>query len=182
LKGGVQIVQLREKNIEACKIIELGKRIRELCSIYNALFIVNDRIDIAQIVHADGVHLGQEDIDIKSAREIAGENMIIGISTHCREQAIKAKESGADYIGAGPIFATPTKQNTQPVGFEYLNWVSKNIDIPYFAIGGIDLNNCQEVINQGAKRIAVVRAIMNADSPELNANKFINILSGTSNT
>ena len=134
LKGGVQILQLREKHSEAKRIIELGKRLRELCSIYNALFIINDRIDIAQIVHADGVHLGQDDIDIKLAREITGENTIIGISTHAPEQAIKAQNDGADYIGVGPIFTTPTKQGVKAVGLEYLNWVSKNINIPYFAI------------------------------------------------
>ncbi len=172
LKGGVDILQLREKHSDAKRIIELGKRLRELCSIYNALFIINDRIDIAQIVQADGVHMGQDDIDVHLAREIVGENFIIGVSTHAPEQAQKARNDGADYIGVGPIFSTPTKQGVTPVGFEYLNWVGKNIDIPYFAIGGIDISNCDEVIKNGAKRIAVVRAIMNAVSPEIAAEEF----------
>ena len=120
--------------------------------------------------------MGQDDIDIKLAREITGENTIIGISTHAPEQAIKAQNDGADYIGVGPIFTTPTKQGVKAVGFEYLNWVSKNINIPYFAIGGIDINNCKEVIQNGAKRIAAVRAIMNSDSPENSAKEFIKIL------
>lgn len=173
LKGGVDILQLREKHSDAKRIIKLGKRLRELCSMYNTLFIVNDRIDIAQIVHADGVHLGQDDIDIQYAREVSGENFIIGISTHAPEQAQKAQNDGADYIGVGPIFSTPTKQGVTPVGFEYLNWVSQNIDIPYFAIGGIDIANVDEVIKNGTERIAVVRAIMNAASPELAAKEFI---------
>ncbi len=173
LDGGVQIIQLREKNSDAKRIIELGKKIRELCSIYNALLIINDRIDIAQIVHADGVHLGQDDIDIKSAREILGENMIIGISTHAPEQAKKAAEEGADYIGVGPIYTTPTKQGVKAVGLEYLKWVSENITIPYFAIGGINLLNCSDVISSGANRIAVVRAIMNSESPKDSAKKFL---------
>lgn len=179
LKGGVQIIQLREKHSDAKRIIELGKRIRELCSIYNALFIVNDRIDIAQIVNADGVHLGQDDVDIKHAREILNENMIIGISTHAPNQAQKAQDDGADYIGVGPIFSTPTKQGVQAVGFKYLNWVSKNIEIPYFAIGGIDLTNCDEVLKNGANRVAVVRAIMNSTIPEVSAKEFIKKLNKT---
>ncbi len=176
LQGGVQIVQLREKSASASRIIELGKKIRELCSIYDALFIINDRIDIAQIVEADGVHLGQDDIEIKSAREILGTNFIIGISTHKPEQALKAQEQGADYIGVGPVFETPTKQGRKAVGLDYVKWASENINIPFFAIGGIDVLNVDEVIASGAKRVAVVRAIINSDSPEKSAKLFLNKL------
>ena len=176
LKGGVDIIQLREKNMPANKIIELGKKIKLLCGEYNALFIVNDRVDIAFAVGADGVHLGQDDMDIQSAREILGENAIIGVSTHAPEQAQKAVLDGADYIGVGPVFTTPTKPGRQSVGLEYVKWVSDNIDLPAFAIGGIDLDNVNEVISNGAKRIAVVRAIINSVNPEIAARAFLEVL------
>lgn len=173
LKGGVDILQLREKTMSANKIIELGKKIKLLCAEYNTTFIVNDRVDIAYILEADGVHLGQDDMDVASARKILGNNAIIGISTHAPEQAKKAVDDGADYIGVGPVFTTPTKPTTKSVGLEYVNWVSKNIQIPYFAIGGINLENVDEVIKNGAKRIAVVRAIINAENPEHAAEKIL---------
>ncbi len=176
LKGGVDIVQLREKNMTANKIMELGKKVKLLCAEYNALFIVNDRVDIAFALNADGVHLGQDDMDVKSAREILGEGVIIGVSTHAFEQAQKAVEDGADYIGVGPVFITPTKPGRQSVGLEYVRWVSENIDLPAFAIGGIDLNNVSEVIANGAKRIAVVRAVINSENPELAAMNFLKVL------
>ena len=219
LKGGVDIIQLREKadceqragtplgrlsidqeggnggeksaadggsfkasnqaNSSASRIIELGRTIKLLCAEYNALFIVNDRVDIAYILEADGVHLGQDDIDVASARKILGNNAIIGVSTHAPEQALKAVEDGADYIGVGPVFTTPTKPGRQSVGLDYVKWVSENIDIPAFAIGGIDLTNVQEVVQAGAHRIAVVRAIINAKSPEKAAGEFHTSLRAT---
>lgn len=166
LEGGVDILQLREKNMPAKKILELGKKVKQLCLEYGATFIVNDRIDIAAILDADGVHLGQDDLDVKSAREILGKDKIVGVSTHAPEQALKAVEDGADYIGVGPVFATPTKEGRIPVGLDYVKWASENIDIPAFAIGGIDEENVDEVISAGAKRVAVVRAIINAKSPQ----------------
>lgn len=177
LDGGVRLIQLREKSHDAQKIIRLGKKIRELTSLYDAIFILNDRIDIAQILDADGVHLGQDDIDIKDARNMLGDKMIIGLSTHCPEQAQKAVAQGADYIGVGPIFTTPTKPGRTAVTTDYAAWVSQNIDIPWYAIGGIDLENIQEVLDAGATRVAVVRAIINAKSPSGAAKEFLNILS-----
>ena len=176
LDGGVRLIQLREKSHDAKRIIRLGKKIRELTSLYEAVFILNDRIDIAQIIEADGVHLGQDDIDIKDARNVLGDKMIIGLSTHCPEQAIKAVESGADYIGVGPIFTTPTKPGRIAVTTDYAKWVSENINIPWFAIGGIDLTNINEVLESGANRVAVVRAIINAENPSSVAKEFINLL------
>lgn len=173
LEGGVDILQFREKNMPARKIIELGGKIKQLCSEYNTMFIVNDRVDIAAILEADGVHLGQDDLDVKSARAILGENIIVGVSTHAPEQALKAVEDGADYIGIGPVFATPTKEGRIPVGLEYVKWASENIDIPAFAIGGIDEDNVSEVIKAGAKGVAVVRAIINAKSPQKAAENFL---------
>lgn len=179
LAGGVDILQLREKNMSANRILELGKKVKQLCLQYNTTFIVNDRVDIAKILEADGVHLGQDDLDIFSAREILGANAIVGISTHAPEQALRAVEQGADYIGVGPVFATPTKQGRVPVGLEYVKWTSENIDIPSFAIGGIDIENCQEVFDAGLTRIAVVRAIINANSPKTEAEKLIQKLTDT---
>lgn len=176
LKNGVDIIQLREKNRPAKETIELGYKIRELASNFNALFIVNDRIDIAKIVKADGVHLGQDDISLKTAREILGDEFIIGISTHCPDDAIKAQKDGADYIGVGPVFKTPTKPGRIPVGLEYVKWASENINIPFFAIGSIEPDNIDEVIKAGASRIAVVRAIMNSDNPKENIEKFLSKL------
>lgn len=172
LEGGIDILQLREKNMSAKKILELGKKIKQLCLQYDTIFIVNDRIDIAYMLEADGVHLGQDDLDIKAAREILGDKCIVGISTHEPKQALKAVEDGADYIGVGPVFATPTKQGRIPVGLEYVKWASENIDIPFYAIGGIDTENVDEVLEAGAERIAVVRAIINAKSPQKEAQKF----------
>lgn len=176
LKGGVDILQLREKTKPASEILELGKKIKLLCAEYRATFIVNDRVDIAYVLEADGVHLGQDDMDVASARKILGPNAIIGISTHAPEQAMKAVEDGADYIGVGPVFTTPTKPGRASVGLEYVKWVSENIDIPAFAIGGIDLSNASEVVASGLKRIAVVRAIINAENPEKAAEEFLKLL------
>ncbi len=176
LQGGVDILQLREKTKPASEILALGKKIKQLCLQYDTTFIVNDRVDIAYVLEADGVHLGQNDLDVKSARNILGDNFIIGVSTHAPNQALKAVEDGADYIGVGPVFETPTKKGKTPVGLEYVKWVSKNINIPAFAIGGINLQNTNEIINAGLKRIAVVRAIMNAESPQKTAEAFLNKL------
>ena len=162
VKSGVDIVQLREKSKPASKIIEYGRVIREITSQYGVLFIVNDRVDLAQILNADGVHLGQDDIDILSARKILGEKMIIGISTHKPQDAILAMQNGADYIGVGPVYKTPTKPNREPAGLDYLKWAVQNVTIPYYAIGSIDLNTVDEVLSLGGKRIALVRAIMNS--------------------
>lgn len=172
LEGGVDILQLREKHMPANRILELGRKIKQLCLRYDVTFIINDRIDIAAILEADGVHLGQDDLDVKSAREILGENTIVGVSTHAPEQALKAVADGADYIGVGPVFATPTKPGRIPVGLEYAKWTSENIEIPAFGIGGIDIENINEVLNTGLNKVAVVRAIINAESPQKAAEKF----------
>ena len=173
LKGGVQIVQLREKTATAKEFIALGKKVRELCSLYEAIFIINDRVDIAMAVNADGVHLGQDDMDIALARNILGSEAIIGLSTHCPEHALRAMEAGVDYIGVGPVFTTPTKPGRQAVGLEYVQWAAENVSIPWFAIGGIDSENLSEVVQAGALRVAAVRAIINVEVPEQVASMFL---------
>ncbi len=166
LNAGVKLIQYREKNKTAQEIIKIGKKLRQLCSMYDALLIVNDRVDIAKIIDADGVHLGQDDIDINSARKILGDDKIIGISTHKPDDAIIAQDNNADYIGVGPVFKTPTKPNTDPVGLEYVKWVKNNIRIPFYAIGSIDENNIFKVVEAGATKVAAIRALM--DSSDIN--------------
>lgn len=179
LKGGVGIVQLREKTTCAKEFINLAKKVKELCSVYDALFIINDRVDIAHIVNADGVHLGQDDVDIHSARHILGAESIIGISTHAHEQAMKAIQDGADYIGVGPVFETPTKPGRKSVGLDYVKWAFQNVAIPWFAIGGIDEENVLEVIKAGALRLAFVRAVINDKNPAASASKFLGLIEQT---
>ncbi len=173
LQGGVQVVQLREKTSSAREFIALGKRVRELCALYEAVFIINDRVDIALAVNSDGVHLGRDDMDITSARKILGSEAIIGLSTHCPEHALRAVEAGADYIGVGPVYTTPTKPGRQAVGLGYVEWAAENIAIPWFAIGGIDTGNLEHVVKAGASRVAAVRAIMNAQEPGEHARCFL---------
>ncbi len=149
LEAGVEILQLSEKNSSAQRIINLGKRIRELCSIYDVLFIVGERADIAKIVDADGVHLSQDDIGIESARDILDLNAIVGVSAHTPEQALKAQVGGADYVAFGPVIGEGA------VGLQYLKWASENINVPLFAFGAIDKENVQDVLNTGATRVAI---------------------------
>ena len=167
IKGGVDIVQLREKTASAKEIMALAKVVKEICALNDTLFIINDRVDLVYAVKADGVHLGQEDMDMESARSILGAEAIIGRSTHKPEDAINAMKEKADYIGVGPVFTTPTKPGREAVGFEYVKWACSNVNIPFFAIGGINNENINDVVSSGAKRIAVVRAIMNADKPDI---------------
>lgn len=161
LNGGVQIVQYREKHLGAKKIIVIGKKIRELCSIYNALFIVNDRVDIAKILEADGVHLGQNDIDIKNARNLLGENAIIGMNIHSQEQAKDAEMNGADYI------------ITNFSDIQYLEWLNTNINIPFFIKGNNNYLNNNNIIKNCVNRLAITEGIMYSELPEIAAKKLL---------
>ncbi|MBZ4683232.1 MAG: thiamine-phosphate pyrophosphorylase [Fusobacteriaceae bacterium] len=162
IKAGIKIIQYREKNKTINEKLKEAREIAKLCKENNVIFIVNDHIEIALLVDADGVHLGQEDLDIKSARKILGDNKIIGISTHAIEEAKKAEKDGADYIGVGPIFPTTTKDR-KPVGLEYLKQVNKSINIPFVAIGGIKEHNIDEILDIGAYSISLVSEIVGAD-------------------
>ena len=164
-KGGVSILQYREKNNDKSirRKYEECKEIRKITSDYGILFIVNDFIDIALSVNADGIHIGQDDIPLIEANKLA-EGMIVGISTHSPEQAQKAITENAGYIGVGPIFKTYTKKNVcEPVGLEYLDYIVKNTDIPFVAIGGIKKHNIEDVLSKGAKTIALVTEIVSAE-------------------
>ncbi|MEA5509486.1 thiamine phosphate synthase [Crocosphaera sp. UHCC 0190] len=166
LQGGLKLVQYREKNANDIIRLEIAHKLCELCHQYDALFIMNDRVDIALAVKADGVHLGQQDIPIALARQILGPNRIIGRSTTNEQEMAKAIAEGADYIGVGPVYATPTKAGKKPAGLDYVNYSAKKSPVPWFAIGGIDTININEVMAAGAKQMAVVRAIMEAEDPQ----------------
>ncbi len=161
--GGADVIQLRDKGSDAADVVEAGLAMRKAIDRDQALFIVNDSPDIAIAVDADGVHLGQEDMPAIGARSILGKGKIIGLSTHSLEQAAAAQNSGADYIGVGPIFTTPTKPGYKAVGLELIIKVNKIKGLPFVAIGGIDESNIDEVIAAGASRIAVVRAVCGAE-------------------
>lgn len=164
LQGGAAIIQLREKEFSAKELMLAGAKIKELCHSYGAKFIVNDRVDVAAALDADGVHLGQDDLPIAFARQILGGSKIIGISTHSLEQALQAQADGADYIGVGPVFATQSKTDVcAPVGLELVRQVTPVIRIPYVAIGGIKLHNVEQVLEAGAKNIAVISEVVGAN-------------------
>lgn len=168
IEGGVDIIQLREKKRSDNEILKLAREIKRIIAGTEVLFIINDRVDLALACDADGVHLGQDDLNVSSVRQITPEGFIIGLSTHSIEQGRRGLILGADYLGVGPVFSTPTKPDYKAVGLEYVRWASENIkNISWFAIGGIDETNAHDVIAAGATRIAVVRAIMNSKNPEI---------------
>gem|GEM_PF-29316 len=176
LQGGLSLVQYRDKSISDGDRLELARQLGQLCHRYGALFLVNDRVDIALAADADGVHLGQEDLPIEVARQLLGPHKIIGRSTTNPEEMAAAIAEGADYIGVGPVYTTPTKPNKEAAGLEYVRYASEHASIPWFAIGGVDTNNVQEVAAAGAERVAVVRAIMQAEQPTLVTQYFVSQL------
>jgi thiamine-phosphate pyrophosphorylase len=164
LDAGVRLVQLREKNLPDKALYERALQFRELTSAKKALFIMNDRVDIALATGADGVHLGQDDFPISAARSL-GHDLIIGCSTHAVHEAIAAQEAGASYVNIGPIFATQTKENVTPaLGPEAIDAVNPHLVIPWTVMGGIKLSNIDRVLERGAKRVAVVTAVTAADN------------------
>jgi len=164
IKAGVKVIQYRDKEKKLLQKHNECLKIREMTKEAGVTFIVNDHVDIAILVKADGVHIGQDDLPVEKVRELVGEEMIIGISTHSPKQAEEAVKRGADYIGVGPIYKTYTKKDVcEPVGLDYLRYVVRNIPIPHVAIGGIKQHNMHEVIECGAKCIAMVTEIVGAD-------------------
>jgi len=161
LACGVTILQYREKSKKIRQMYEECQVLRTMTQQYGALFIINDHLDLALAVGADGVHIGQDDLPLSKVREIVGPDLLIGVSTHSPEQANAAVSGGADYIGVGPLFATKTKIDVcQPVGLDYLEYIVKNLTIPFVAIGGIKENNLAEVIKAGARTVALVTEIV----------------------
>ncbi|MCP4340263.1 MAG: thiamine phosphate synthase [Desulfobulbaceae bacterium] len=165
IKGGIKIIQYREKRPAKSydAILEECRQIRALTRAAGVTFIVNDYVDVAILVDADGVHVGQDDLPVGEVKKLLGRNKIIGLSTHSPQQAKDALLAGADYIGVGPIFATKTKDDVcDPVGFSYLDWVVENIALPFVAIGGIKLHNVDQIVQRGANIICLVTEIVGA--------------------
>jgi thiamine-phosphate pyrophosphorylase len=166
LAGGVDIVQLREKELDEEAIERSARTFRRLCDTFSSLFIVNDDPYLARACDADGVHLGQDDMAVAEARELLGPEAIVGLSTHSEEQIDAAATAQVDYISVGPIWETPTKAGRPGVGLGLVEYAAANAAHPFFAIGGIDPLNAAEVVAAGARRLGAVRAIRDAERPQ----------------
>jgi thiamine-phosphate pyrophosphorylase len=173
--SGVRFIQIRDKTLPKRVLFEEASDVRTFTKKYRAKLIINDYVDIARAVDADGVHLGQDDMPIHEARKILGKHRIIGISTHSLRQAVEAQRQGADYIGFGPIFYTSTKNAGAPKGTNALTNIKHHIQIPVVAIGGITHQNACDVFSAGADSIAVSSAILSGDIKK-NAKKFLNLI------
>lgn len=160
--GAVDILQLRAKHPPDEKISKIVQEIKNLAQENKVTFMLNDLVELAKNLDVDGVHLGQEDLSIKDARKILGENKIIGLSTHSVEQAVEAERQGADYIAIGPMHTTTLKPQANPLALEIITKVKQEIMIPFVAVGGINLENLDIVLAAGAQRVAVCRAIIAA--------------------
>jgi thiamine-phosphate pyrophosphorylase len=166
LAGGVDVVQLREKDVGDDETLSAAEALRRLCDSYGALLVVNDRADLAVACAADGVHVGQEDEPVASVRAQVGPDVLIGLSTHSPAQIDDAEEDEhVDYLGVGPIYETATKPGVAPVGLDLVSYARSHARKPWFAIGGIDVDRAPSVAEAGAERIAVVRAIRDAADP-----------------
>ena len=173
LEGGADIVQLRDKEAAGDAILAAAERFRRLCDDHDALFVLNDRPDLARASGADGVHLGQSDSRVEEARPIAGADVLVGLSTHSPEQFEAGLASGADYLCAGPVHETPTKPGRPATGVEYVRYAAERAGgRPWFAIGGLHAGNVREVLDAGAERIVVVRAIRDAADPRAAAREL----------
>ena len=166
IRGGADVIQLRDKAASARRLIEEGRRLLTLTRAADIPLIINDRPDVARAIGADGVHLGQDDLPLADARALLGPGRLIGRSTHSLEQATAAEAEGADYVGVGPIFPTPTKPDYGSVGIDLITRVAQRIRIPFACIGGIDAGNMGQVLEAGARCVAVVRAVCSAPDPE----------------
>ena len=172
LDAGVRCIQYREKDISRKELYYQAERLKKITQDYDATYIVNDHSDIALAVDADGVHLGQDDLPLHLAKRLM-KNKMIGISTHTLEEALRAEEGGADYIGFGPLFHTITKDAGEPKGLQGLREISSNINIPIVAIGGIDLAHVSDVFRNGAHAVAVASAILKAGDIQALAKRFV---------
>ena len=173
IRGGASVIQLREKNISTGEFVELAKQVREITLATNTVFIVNDRVDVALASDADGVHLGQDDMDIKDARKIMGDEKIIGLSISSYEEFSAAKNLPVDYFGIGPVYPTSSKDDaSEPVGVDFIKKIHAETDLPLAAIGGISRENAGDVIRAGASSICVISAVMSAPDIRLAAEEM----------
>ena len=176
LEGGVKIIQLRFKQGKDSDNLKFAIKVRELCNSFDALLLINDRVDIASACKADGVHLGQDDMDIKSARNILGFSKIIGISASNELDIKKAIRDGCDYLGIGPVFVTTTKKEKVPLGIDTLKSLTKDISIPWFAIGGIKQEHISLLKGNNINKVAIIKDLVNSKNPKEKAIMLINSL------
>jgi thiamine-phosphate pyrophosphorylase len=177
LGAGTDIVQLREKTAEAGDLLRFAQIFRDAADRHRALFILNDRADVAIACGADGVHVGQNDLPVTIAGTLVGEDDIVGLSCHSEAEHASAPDR-ADYLTAGPVWATPTKPGRRSVGIELVRSASRNVQRPWFAVGGIDGSNISEIVDAGARRIVVVRAVTEADDPAAAVRALVSKLPG----
>lgn len=163
IEGGAQMIQYRDKDSGDADFLSIASKLKAVCKERGVPFIVNDRADIAREVNADGVHLGQKDLSIDEAKKILGSDVIIGKSASTIDQAKKAEKEGADYLGIGPIFDTPSKEIGQPIGLDIVPEASESLKIPFYLIGGITKDNLNQVLEAGGRRIAVISAVVLPD-------------------
>lgn len=159
LDGGVTFLQLREKQLDEDHFLEEAKKLQGLCSEYNVPFIINDNVEIALAINADGVHIGQSDMEMKEAREKLGPDKIIGVSAHTKEEALLAQAQGADYLGVGAVFPTSSKDDAESVSYETLKAICEVVSVPVVAIGGITRENLHQLSGSGVSGISVISAI-----------------------
>ena len=177
VQGGATVVQLREKECPTRDFIEQALKIKEFLKAGRVPLIINDRVDVAQAVNADGVHLGQTDMPLEMAQSLLGDTMLIGISAESLQDAIEAEKGGADYLGVSPIYATPTKTDTAPpLGLEGLREIRETVRLPLVGIGGLNKDNSADVIRYGADGVAVVSAIVAAGDPEAAARELKHVI------
>ena len=169
-RGGADAVQLRHKSMPRGELVTLARRLRD--GIPDVLLIVNDHVDVALLSGADGVHLGPDDLSIEAARRVAGDRLLIGASASTVERALRAVEQGADYLGSGPAFATPIKAQKQVIGPHGVAAIAQAVDVPVFAIGGIDESNVGRLALAGVRRAAVIRAVSGSKDPEQAARRL----------
>lgn len=175
IKGGVSVVQIREKTADTLDFYKLALRVKEITTKYNIPLIINDRVDIALAIDADGVHVGQSDMPCDVTRKLIGPDKILGISAATIDEAKKAESDGADYIGTGAVFPTSTKDDAPSVTKEELKEIVDSINIPVVAIGGINLENAHELTDTGIAGLSVVSAIMSSDNPKKSSEKLLKI-------
>jgi thiamine-phosphate pyrophosphorylase len=167
LRGGVDVVQLRDRSLDDAGVVAAARAFRSAADEAGAVFVLNDRPDLVAACHADGVHVGQDDATPAEARAEVGPERIVGRSTHAPAQAdAAAADPDVDYLAVGPVHATPTKPGRLAAGLDYLSYAARTVDKPWFAIGGLDAHNTHEVVERGATRIVVVRAITESADPE----------------
>ena len=177
LIAGVKIIQHRFKMGTDKDHLQEAIQIKNLCKRYNSLFIINDRVDIALASNADGIHLGQEDLDLYTARKLLGYSKIIGISANNEIDISNALKEGCDYIGIGPVFETSTKKDKKPLGIEKIKTLTKDLNVPWFAIGGVKANNISYLKSNGLKKVALVSQLMNSEDPKEDAIMILKELS-----